>query len=276
MKRFLPLFFSLCLLTSCERSKGFSLKKIESSYPPSTEWQAYSQPTEEIYSLLAQPYTYLGSGNHTYAFVSADDTTVIKFFKQKHMNTRTWKKLFYSKEKLKQRAEERKKTLNSYKIAFKELPEETGILYLHLSKAKDLGITLTLIDQHGKLHLVDLDDMEFLLQKKGTLAFEHLKKLLHEDSKETVLEAVSSLLGVIKKRNELGIYDKDLQFFKNFGFVGNRAIEIDIGEFSRDKELNDPVEELNMLAFQIQDFFKQEAPDLLLDIDHLIRNEFKQ
>ena len=170
MKQILLLLLSISLVAGCERPKGFTLSKVTSSYGADPRWDVENDLSpSELAALLQGPYTYLGSGNHTYAFMSRDEKTVIKFFKQKHMRVQS---LFLSSETKLRRAKERLESFSSYLLAYEKLRDETGLLYLHLNPTHHLHQTVTLIDQHGKEHRVNLDEMEFLIQKKATLSFE--------------------------------------------------------------------------------------------------------
>ncbi len=274
MKKPLLLFLSLLFLSGCQRPKGFTLKKVTSYHSPSPKWETTTSISEkELFDILDQPYTYLGSGNHTYAFVSQDGLYVMKFFKQKHMRTQG---LFLSSEKLKKRAQEREESYVSYKIAYEHLKEETGTIYLHLNKTDHIGMTLTLIDQEKNPTQINLDEMEFLIQKKGVLAFEHLGNLIRKKAYDEMFHAVTSLLQVVAKRNQKGIYDKDLQFFKNFGFLGNHAIEIDIGEFKWGEEVPNVYEELTRLSYQIREFVREEAPDFAPKVESMMNKEISK
>lgn len=269
MKRIILVLLLIFSLTGCSRPKGFTIKKITSLHEAAPEWEVENSLSRgELDAMMNQPYTYLGSGNHTYAFGSEDGHYVIKFFKQKHMKTHTWvdvlpipaKRIFYPMGKIDRRIKEREESFTSYKIAFEELPEETGILYLHLNKTKHLKIPLTLIDQNGESFTLDLDSMEFLVQKRADLAFQYLQKLYKEGQVEEAEQAIVSLLDVVAKRSQKGIYDKDLQLFKNFGFSRGQAMEIDIGEYRRDIAPHPTYEELQTLSLQIRDFVKMYAP----------------
>ncbi|MBF5059459.1 hypothetical protein [Candidatus Neptunochlamydia vexilliferae] len=268
-------FLFLLLAAGCSRPQGFTLKKIVSRHPAEIRWDVLSSLSEEeLATIFDQSYTYLGSGNHTYAFASRDGNYVIKFFKQKHMRTQSWvdylplpaKSLFYPIEKIKQRTEKREKSFTSYKIAYEKLREETGLLYLHLNQGTHLGHTLTLMDQWGNPLEVKVDEMEFLVQKRATLAFDHLKMLLQKGERKRAVEAISSLLEVVAKRSQKGIYDRDLQFFKNFGFLEDQAIEIDIGEFKEDQVPLPAAEELQILSYQIRDFVQAHAPEFVGEV----------
>ena len=273
MKNLVLILLSLLFIIGCDRPKGFTLKKVTSSYPTEKCWDVQNDLSkEELTKLLEGPYHYLGSGNHTYAFESPDRKAVIKFFKQKHMRVQS--PLITVKTK-KRRAKEREESFSSYKLAFERLREETGLLYLHLNQTHHLNKKLTLLDQHGDKVIVNLDDMEFLIQKKATLAFDHLEKLFSEGAYDKALISIRSLFNLIAKRNMLGIYDRDLQFFKNFGFIDNDAIEIDIGEFRLDQSIHTTYEELHELSHQIKDFVNQKAPEFSPIANHVIDRDIE-
>ncbi|MCB1071680.1 MAG: hypothetical protein KDK96_01110 [Chlamydiia bacterium] len=261
MKKYLGILFSLLFLFGCERPKGFTLKKITSNYEPSEKWEVTPTLSEEtLLKILDQPYIYLGSGNHTYAFESFDGKFVIKFFKQKHMRIQT---PFLSQAKIEKRKNEREESFNSYIIAYTHLKEETGLLFLHLNKTNHLGISLKLIDQHGTSTEINLDEMEFLIQKRASLAFDYLGTLIEHGAYGDALIGIRSLLNVVAKRNQMGIYDKDLQFFKNFGFINGQAVEIDIGEYKIGVDVPNTYEELLRLSYQISEFVGEKAPALV-------------
>lgn len=285
MKKWLLVFSIIAFSSGCERPKGFTLKKITSHHDPAPEWEVENEMSRgELASLFGAPCHYLGSGNHTYAFVSDDGQVVIKFFKQKHMRTKTWadslsipiKRIFYPMGKIDRRMKERQDSFSSYKLAFENLPEETGILYLHLNKTDTLNLSLSLIDQNGGALEVSLDEMEFLIQRKATLVFHHLKDLYKKGQSMEAERAILSLFDIVARRSQKGIYDKDLQFFKNFGFVNNRAIEIDIGEFRINQPPNPTYEELKILSYQIRDFLKMHAPKHLSEVENKIADQIEQ
>jgi len=279
MKRALLIISILIASFGCSRPKGFNYKKIVSHHGPAIEWEVEPQISHgEITAILSQPYRYLGSGNHTYAFVSEDGRYVIKFFKQKHMRTRSWvdflpipaKRILYPTGKIDRRTQERNDSYSSYKIAYQMLYDETALVYLHLNKTRHLNLSLELFDQHGDVLTVDLDEMEFLVQRKAELAFDYLKTLYKEGRAEEAESAILSLLDVVAKRNLKGIYDRDLQFFKNFGFIKNQAVEVDIGEFRLDTPPDDTYQELKTLSYQIRDFLKVHAPKQRKAVEHKI------
>ena len=282
MNRYFCILLLFLICTGCSRSSGFILKKILSKYPNDPKWEvAFPQEMGEVQNHLDQPYTYLGSGNHCYVFMSTDGEYVLKFFKQKHMRIQSMldylplsvKRLFYPMERLRRRTQEREESFTSYKIAYEQLQEETGVVFLHLNKTVDLLPNIALFDQHGTLININLDNMEFLLQKKATLTFEHLNSLF--DQKEDLLDAIKSLLCLVSIRSQKGIYDQDLQLYKNFGFHNGYAIEVDVGEFKLNKEPHIDLKEVREVSLQIRDFIHENAPELLPEVQAKINSTLK-
>ncbi len=236
LKLFLPLILLLCGALSYghfKRTEGFCTSKIASHHPYQKIWDT-KQPLLPK-KILDQTYTYLGSGKECYAFLSEDQKYVIKFFKQKHMNSGHFfdkYSLASRKQKLETRKKLREKTYQSYQIAYHELSEETGTLYLHLTKTSHLNKKLPLIDQHGKPFSLNLDNMEFLIQKYAQPTFTVLNELILENRLTEAKELIDSILNLIINRVEKGISDLDINCERNIGIFGKTAMEIDIGEFS--------------------------------------------
>lgn len=280
----------LLAFSSCERPKGFTLKKVQSYYENDPRWDTTSPTSYEqakLKELFAHPFTYLGSGNHCYAFESEDGKYVLKFFKQKHMRTQSFidflpmpaKMLFYSKKKYLRRKGQRDKSYTSYKIAYEQLKKETGVFYLHLNKTDQFHQNVTLIDQNGQEHSVPIDQMEFLIQHKAQVGYKRLEDLFSAGNREDALESIASLLTVITRRMEKGYHDKDLQFFKNFGFIGNQAIEIDIGELRPLEKRKNSLEmqaELTEISLQLLDWTKAHHPEYQSDVATLVDDMINQ
>ena len=205
--------------------KGFTLNKITSPHPYQEQWNIPTEISEEqLNQILSQPYNYFSSGKECYVFSSEDGNYIVKFFKQKHMDTTG----FFSKPN---RKELRKKTYTSYQIAYEKFREESQLLYLHLTKTKHLKKTLHLTDNRGKPFSLKLDNMEFLIQRRGETLLSYLQK--HPKEKEQIKE---KLITFVKNRAAKGICDHDNNCEKNLGVIDGEIFEIDIGEFSLAQE----------------------------------------
>ena len=83
-----------CLCYTPKKS-GFSVKKLALNVGNHPEWEITPEEKDlELFNqLLLQKFTYLDRGTQSYAFVSADQKYVIKFFNMKHLTPKTWLKL---------------------------------------------------------------------------------------------------------------------------------------------------------------------------------------
>ncbi len=277
MKRYffyssIALFLFLCTLTylTCiKRTKGFCYTKIHSRYGYDPRWD-FGNPSESQKKLLdqiaMQPFKLLGSGKECYAFVSADGEIVVKFFKQKHMRVQyLLNYLPLSKEikalrneTLNRHSFRRKALFNSYQIAYEQLPEETGVLYLHLTKSRNLKRAIQIITPKGKHLTLKLDDMEFMVQKRAGLIFDAIKA--HPEKGK---EIISSILHLISNRREKGIGDNDINCEKNLGIVNGKAMQIDVGEFYLSIPKPITKEELTTATLDLRAFLETYYPTLI-------------
>ncbi len=261
----------LCTLTyfTCiKRTKGFSYPKIHSRYSYDHRWD-FGAPSKNQEALLdritEQPFTLLGSGKECYAFVSSDGKIVVKFFKQKHM--RTQYVLNYlpvpraiqalRNETLNRHKVKRNALYQSYQIAYERLPEETGVLYLHLTKTKYLKRAILLKISDKKCLKLKLDDMEFLVQRRAYSIFDELKA--HPENGK---EIISSIVELIENRNKKGIGDNDINCERNLGIIGKKAVQIDVGEFYPSVPKVEIQDELKQATLDLHTFLEQNHPEL--------------
>ena len=124
-----------------------------------------------------------------------------------------------------------KEEQESYRLAFEELKEETGLIALHLEKTAPLFATL--VDKLNIEHRIDLGQFEFMLQKRAEMVFPTLAAFRERGDHAAAKRAVERLERLIQQRQSKGIADRDPNVSKNFGFVGDVPIQIDVGRFSR-------------------------------------------
>ncbi len=202
---FVVLFFAterLCHIAT----DGFcvlNILKQHTDYPLKT-------PSKDIKVILSQKFSYLGKGAQCYAFLSADERFVLKFFRNKRLKTNTERSHRY---------------LHSWELAENDLREETAIVYAHLDPSS-VGM-LTLVDKLGIEHQFDTENTPFLIQKRADPFY----AILDTQNIHTTIEQLTRL---IKKRCALGIRDKDPNLATNFGFVEGKLIQIDTSRFYED------------------------------------------
>ncbi len=251
---------TLLLITlSLLRMKGFTEQKISSHHPHEARWESpQTLSQKQINQILSMPYHYLGSGKECYVFASQDNQYVIKLFKQKHMDLTSW----HSEQVLKKHAALREKSFTSYKIAHEKLPKQTGLLYLHLTKSDHLRKKLHLTDNHNRPFTLNLDQAEFLIQRRGT----PLLTYLETQNKEQIETLIPKLITFIQERAELGIQDEDNNCEHNLGVIDGEIFEIDVGEFSLAKQPPDIQEELKKATVDLRNWLAIHYPDLVTSL----------
>jgi tetratricopeptide (TPR) repeat protein len=268
------------------QKKGFSLEAISTNLPFNPNWE--TQPLNEMEQLqveqaLSQPYRYLGGGGQCYSFESQDGKYVIKFFKQKKFAIPVWMDRFplpfliqwkIEKKKMK-RAERRNKVFSAFKLCFEQLPQESGLLYLHLNPSQKWGRKLSLVDMQGKTHLVDLDTLEFVIQKKAQLAYQTLDTLMANHQLEEAKQAIDQLLDLNLKFYRKGLRNRDVNFRSNCGFIGTQPILIDVGRIVYSEEAKEPKffkKELLEKTEHFRSYLLQHYPELLAHFDERMEN----
>lgn len=210
------------------QTDGFHLNKIYSDHPFDQKWEVQADEKETV--VLAQPFYFLGSGVQYYAFVSEDQKTVLKIVKPYHFCPNfILSKLPLPKVKM-ARQKRLEAILHSAKIAYEQLKEETGLLFLHLNSTEGKYEKVKLHDKLGICHEVSLDQTAFVLQKKASPFSSH----------SDLKTAIDQTFALIRSRCEKGIACSDAVLSKNFGFLEGRAIEIDIGSYTKNPLVNKP------------------------------------
>lgn len=269
------------------KTDGFALYKIRSSMSFHEEWETKAislAEQKELSNILDQPFYYLAKGAQSYVFISADGKSVVKFFRLYHLSPPLWVTSLsfplplmpYKIRKIIDKQQELEKDFQSYKIAFEEMKEETGLLYLHLNKTKQLQKQLTIYDKIGIAHKLDLDQMEFLVQKRAILVFPAIEGLMKTEGVDAAKEAISALIKLLVKRCEKGIFDKDPDLNTNFGFLGRTPVQIDIGRYCRQQERKNPevyCEEITRITDNFRQWLDNRYPPLsehlLQEIQHI-------
>lgn len=254
MKRFFKLALFLLALyyipKFCEKqTDGFTLLKIAPTLPFNKEWEVNNSLTAELPAIFSQRFYYLASGGQCFVFVSEDDQYVVKFFK--HPRKNRMRKLL--------------RDFRSYKIAFEHLARECGLIYLHLNKTSNLHCKAKVVDKLNIEHTIDLDDVEFIVQKRADLVANHLNKLLSQNEMAKAEEAIRSIYELILLRCKKGIYDEDAKIHRNFGFIGNQAVLLDVGRLKYDTRRLDPdvqKEDLRNITRRLEATLQTISPEL--------------
>lgn len=254
----------------CARETGgFELVRIASCSAEVKSSLLSPKEKEELGIVLSQPFSYLGAGGQAFAFVSKDGKYVLKFFNHRFPYPGLVRKIFdkrmaYAREKL-------NRDFASYRLAFSELKEESALLFLHLDRTDDLHKKVALIDKLGISHEVDLDAVEFLVQKKGTLLTTYLEEANEEEAKA----ALTSVVKIFISRCKKGIFDEDPRLHKNVGLLGKDPLFIDAGRFKKDerrKEKEVYKQDLQAATSRLKKWLAERHPTLAAHLEKEIEN----
>ena len=256
-----------------KQTAGFTVTRISSDLPFHPEWEVEEQLSqEELTNLLSQPYHFLGKGAQAFAFASEDGKAVIKFFKHHRLSPAPWLKAVpFATRSSDKKNSKLIKDFTSYRLAYEKLREETGLLYLHLNTASKLGIVLDLVDRLGIHHPVPLDRYTFLVQRRAEDSYETVRAWVEKGQMDAAKRGITSLVQLLKTRNARGIYDKDPDINTNFGFVGEAAIQIDVGRFRMRNGPADPGE-----YARITDNLHQHLMALSPELDKHLQEELQK
>lgn len=207
------------------------LEEIRSELPDRAEWMT-GLPSGEVTVRLKQPFRYLGEGVQSIAFLGRDEKTVLKFFR--HGPAYSLDSLF-----------------ESCLIAARDLPEETGLLYLHLNKTKNLCGEVAL----EEMGWIDLDRTEFALQEYCEPALPAIDAA-DPPKAQRLLQAI---FAAVRRCQQQGIHIQQPALHRNVGFLGERAVLFDIGSF-----VYAPcAEEVPLAMHRIERWLKKHRPELL-------------
>lgn len=263
-----------------EKTHGFSLRKIQAHLEAESNTNAFTE-TDDIRKILSQPFYFLNSGGECYCFVSGDGKTVLKFFKMHHLSPFKIEDLFlptFIKNHYRGKRREKKEAFfTSCSLAWNHFRERSGLIYLHLQKTQNQLGSIKVYDAIGVVHTLSLDEIPFALQKKAAMAYPTLQILVEANEMEAAKIRLHSLVDLMVERSKSGLKDHDPRR-RNFGFINNQAIEIDLGSYSIDHSLQKPDEQNRTLlkeTIKLRRFTKKYIPQLLETLDEKIDHNLK-
>ncbi len=240
---FIRLYFNL--------TDDFRIGNISYEMPFHPEWEIpplSPQDQQRIEKILAQPFTYIGKGAQSYAFSSADNQYVLKFFKFKHLTPHWFVELFppfppFSTYREKQALRKNKKlygVFEGYRLAYEVHQGPSGLIYIHLNKSQSLHKAVKVKDKLGLQREIELDSVAFLLQEKAKTTRLVIQEALDQDNLTLAKHRMRQIFDLYLAEYKKGIYDKDHGVMHNTGFVGEKPIHLDVGKMTRDNNLFKP------------------------------------
>jgi hypothetical protein len=260
----LPFFF---LDSSSVPSNSFSLASISSEHPHEPKWEGRSltlQEQEAVEEALSQEYIYFGKGGQSYTCFSEDGKYALKFFKQSAFSAPQW-----NTSKQKKMEKKRDKVYAAFKMAFDELPDTTGMLYIHLNPDHhDQYITVRTAD--GEKILLPLHRLDFALQRRAELAETVLLRQVRAHDLEGAKTSLDLLLTLPFSLHEKKIRNRDPNIRNNCGFINGNPILFDVGRFVRSRAKKDDLKSILRIQHSLRPWLERNTPELLDHFDHSI------
>jgi hypothetical protein len=248
---------------------GFSIRRVAVSLPEEPDAPSFDP---ESIAALSQDYRYLSRGHQSYAFLSEDGQYVLKLPRYDLYRQPFWLRscrlCFLDSYRNDFTADKEKRLqflLNSFRIAFEELKEETSLLFVHLGLTNHLHKTIRIKDRFGCICSIDLDRSGFVLQKRQELMMPVFERALRSGEREQAQAILKAFIELNAVRARKGIYNKDPSFVRNFGLERSgkewRCIQIDVGSFYRPEQGNFSVSFLKTIG-HVQDWLAQIDPEM--------------
>lgn len=238
-----------------QANDGFTMAKIAHERPVDPRWETVPLTMQEqarLGTILQQRFSYLGKGHQAFVFLSEDGQYVLKFFKYPPIREFEWLNHLswippvaaYQGRHLKRNAE-RMAYLDSlyasWKLAYEELPDETGTVYVHLNRTNGWVGQTTLVDRIGIEHLIDLDEAEFLVQRRAQMLGPALEEMIAQGNVTAAQSLIDRLVTLIEADYQKGLADNDHALLQNTGLVDGAPIHVDTGMLARSPWLADPL-----------------------------------
>ncbi|CCB87227.1 putative uncharacterized protein [Parachlamydia acanthamoebae UV-7] len=260
---------------------GFSLGNIVTEFSYDPRWNMHALDGEEQETLdriLNQSFHYLGKGCQSYVFESEDKEFVIKFFKYQRYRPKPWLEWFsfipfideIRQQKIEKKQTKLERVYASWKLSFDHLQNEGGLIYAHLNDNHDLKRSMILYDKIGTKHSVNLDGMQFLIQRKANMICTELDSLMAQGKIEESKQLLSDLTEMILFEHERGFVDEDHALMQNTAVLNGKPIHVDVGLFSQREDVKNIVtshDELFKKTFKFRVWLQKQHPELASYLD---------
>jgi hypothetical protein len=257
---------------------GFTIGNITYNLPYDPRWDTHPLTAEEsqrLDQIFNQTFSYLGKGCQSYVFQSQDKQYVIKFFKYQRFRPQPWLSYFtfipavniYFDQKIEKKRKKLETVFVSWKIAYEDLQPETGVVYVHLNKTKNIQKQLKILDKMGLEHPLNLDDFEFLIQRKAQMLCPRIDELMTEGKTSEAKLLISLLLSRIMSEYYRGYADNDHALMQNTGVLEGLPVHIDVGQFVQNDRVKNPKlyhQEIFNKTWKFRKWLAKKYPDLEL------------
>lgn len=246
-----------------------------------------SEQQQHLTQVLGQTFHYIGKGAQCYAFVSDDDQYVLKFFKFKHLRPNWLVQLIpsiYPFKDYKDAIIENKRrklygVFEGYDLAYRENREDSELIYLHLMPTTYLQQYVTVTDKMGFEHHINLDEVVFLVQKKGEILRTRLTRELGNQDVGAAQTSIGKILNMYMREYQKGVYDRDHGVMHNTGFVHDQPFHLDVGKFTQDDRMRQVEfykKDLEHIVWKIDTWVKQNYPTYRPTIIEFLTQQYQE
>lgn len=238
---FIAVFSGLYFFCNSQ-TKGFRLQEILSDIPNDPRWDVPPPHNPKEMALrLNQTFIYLGSGKQCHAFLGEDRKTVLKLFRHNDLSflkivnhfPPAFHRWYWNRIETKY---DPVYCLESSKIAYEKLQSQTGIFFLHINKTRDQFGSVTLKDNTGVSHQVNLDATEFLVQEYCELAVTRIEEQMKSGNLSAASSSLKAIFEAIEEWSKLGVHIDNPALRRNIGFNGDQVIMLDAGSLTLSEE----------------------------------------
>lgn len=208
----------------------------------SQEWTVTcdEKKQSELLPILGQPFFYLGQGKQVTAFVSADGMYVLKFLRKKPLEVKKeyrnlpdiFPYVLFKRQNAEERHLRKEALYSSMLLSYQVLPEETGTVFVHITPTKALHKRVHLLDKAQMPHVVDLDKVQWVLQRRAKLIKPELATLMWQGRVHEAKRRIDQIFALLSACAKMGVIDVDPNLVRNdnIGFLENTAMYIDTGK----------------------------------------------
>lgn len=259
---------------------GFTVGNISSDLAYNAKWQTHPlslQEKGEIEGALDQKYTYLGKGCQSYVFASADGKYVLKFIKYQRFRPQFWLNPFtfipaiddYQQKKAEEKTVKLEKIFRSWVLAYEKLPNESGVLFVHLNKTPQWQKKVVIQDKLGLKHNLEIGNMEFLLQRRAKMFCKEIDSLMGRGQEHAAMQLIDRLFSMLISEYERGYADNDHALMQNTGVLEGYPIHIDVGQFIYNDIVKNPKvynQEIYDKTYKLRLWLDKRYPELALHL----------
>ncbi len=262
---------------------------ITSQIPARSEWEMSSMHLEDLAKvdlLLSQPFIYLGEGGQAYVFSSADQQYVLKLFKFRRLRPSVSVRMLpdvypfksYRDKHIAKRQNKLMTAFNGHKLAYDRHRQESGLIFVQLNPTSSSKV-ISVSDKKNRTKTIKLDNVSYVIQKKGEMLSRELSTLLQQDKLADAKQLIDQVFQLYLSEYRKGIYDLDYGVMHNIGSVEGIIFHLDVGKLTADERIKQPEfyqGHLIKTAVKLQAWIHQHYPAYSPELTQYIEERLSQ